>query len=102
MWYCFKFLPLLMLHFRILVYQTTEVDEQKAVDCVMHYSYWTSKQFRTNLSLPNRGYYYFWFQADRTLAFLGIGGSVFYGTLRMAKCSSEWIKKYRQMKQSTK
>jgi hypothetical protein len=71
---------------RILDFEATKEDQEKATQAVIHYSYWHRHTLRSALSWPQWFYYWTWFKADRMLSFVGLLSTA-YTLIRFANYS---------------
>lgn len=57
---------------RILLYQATPIDEEKALDTMIHYSRWTTRRLQESLDWPNWLRFHIW-ERPHFLSYVGLG-----------------------------
>jgi len=85
---------------RILSYDSTTQDEDKAAQALLHYDTWTKEKLVKEVPIHRRVQYYTVVQAEKTFATIGIVAALF-GIGKYAKgpiaASAKWIKEKTKM-----
>lgn len=68
---------------RIREYNTTDQDDARALQTLVHYWSWHRDEYRRGLPWYSQIYYYTWYRAEKTIAAIGLLGGLYAARRRL-------------------